>query len=246
MRLAPRIAIVVSILTLVASLVGFVGALVLNAFVLDEYDAYGEVAVPGRGSLDLPAGEVTISFHTLTTGRPTGGFPIPDLRFGMTPPEGVPDPEVTESIGGTTSINSDVHVRIWTVQIPEAGTYEIETDGNVDGYIQPRLAFGRDSSHSWVLWLFGGLFVVGLLELFAALMWSARVRKKARPLEPHELAFNEPTWNSPPPPATTSGGYTPNDQGIRLEQIRQLAALRDSGALTEEEYAEEKRRILGD
>ena len=244
MRLAPRIAIVVSILTLVASIVGFVGALMLNAFVFDEYDAYGEVAVPGRGSLDLPAGEVTISFHTLTTGRPTGGFPIPDLRFAMTPPEGVPDPQVTESIGGTTSVNSDVHVRIWTVQIPEAGTYEVEADGDVDGYIQPRLAFGRDSSHGWVLWLFGGLFVLGLLELFAALMWSARVRKKARPLEPHELVFDEPTWDSPPP-AATPDSYTPSDQGIRLEQIRQLAALRDSGALTEEEYAAEKRRILG-
>ena len=39
-------------------------------------------------------------------------------------------------------------------------------------------------------------------------------------------------------------GYAPSDQGIRLEQIRQLAALRDSGALTEEEYEAEKRRIL--
>jgi len=95
-----------------------------------------------------------------------------------------------------------------------------------------------------VLWLFGGLFVVGLLELFAALLWSARVRKKARPLEPHELAtLDAPTWDGPPP-ASPSTDYTPNDQGIRLAQIRQLAALRDSGALTEEEYTAEKRRIL--
>lgn len=244
MRLAPRIAIVVSILTLVASIVGFVGALVLNAFVLNEYDAYGEVPIPGSGSVQLPAGEATVSFHTLATGRPTSGFPIPDLRFAISAPDGAPDPEVTESVGATTSINSDVHVRIWTVEIPRDGSYQIEADGDVDGYIQPRLAFGRDSSHSWVLWLFGGLFVVGLLELFAALMWSARVRKKARPLEPHELAtLDAPTWDGPPPPPP-SADYTPSDQGIRLEQIRQLAALRDSGALTEEEYGAEKRRIL--
>jgi Short C-terminal domain len=31
---------------------------------------------------------------------------------------------------------------------------------------------------------------------------------------------------------------------VRLEQLRQLAALRDSGALTEAEFEAEKRRIL--
>jgi Short C-terminal domain len=242
MRLAPRIAIVVSVLTLVASVLGFVAALVLNAFVLDEYDAYGEVTIPGSTNLHLPAGEMTVSFHTMSTGRPTGGFPIPDLRFGIVPPAGVSDPQVTENIGGTTSVNSDVHVRIWTVHIPQEGNYDIQVDGSVNGYIQPRLAFGRDGSHGWVLWLFGGLFGLGLLELFASLMWSARVGKKARPLEEHELVTQDPpTWSAGPAPVAS---FTPTDRGVRLEQIRQLAALRDSGALTEEEYAAEKRRIL--
>ena len=242
MRFAPRIAIVVSTLTLVASVLGFVAALVLNAFVLDEYDAYGEVTIPGSTNLHLPAGEMTVSFHTMSTGRPTSGFPIPDLRFGIIAPAGVPDPQVTESIGGTTSVNNDVHVRIWAVQIPQEGNYEIQVDGSVNGYIQPRLAFGHDSSRGWVLWLFGGLFGLGLLELSASLMWSARVGKKARPLEPHETVTHDPpTWSAGPAPVAS---YTPTDQGVRLEQIKQLAALRDSGALTEEEYAAEKRRIL--
>lgn len=242
MRRAPRIAIVVSILTLVAAALGFIAALILNAFVLDEYDAYGEVTIPGSTSLELPAGEMTVSFHTVTTGRPTSGFPIPDLRFGITPPAGVPEPTVTESIGGTTSVNSDVRVRIWTVHIPQKGTYEVKADGSVDGYIAPKLAFGRDSSHSWLVWLFAGLFGLGLLELFASVTWSLRANKKARLLEPDELVTtDQPIANAGPAPA---GGYTPTDQGVRLEQIRQLAALRDSGALTEEEYAAEKRRIL--
>ncbi len=109
------------------------------------------------------------------------------MGLSIDPPAGVPEPEVTESIGGTTTVNSDTHVRVWVAQIPEAGTYEITTDGNVNGYINPRLAFGHASSHSWLLWLFGGLFVMGLLELFAALFWSARIGKKARPLGPQEL-----------------------------------------------------------
>ncbi|HEX2283550.1 MAG TPA: SHOCT domain-containing protein, partial [Mycobacterium sp.] len=114
----------------------------------------------------------------------------------------------------------------------------------VDGYINPSLAFGRDSSYGWLVWLFGGLFVVGLLELFASLWWSARSAKKARPLRPEELLpVNDPTWNARPT-AAPAADYTPSDHGIRLEQLRQLAALRDSGALTEEEYNAEKRRIL--
>ncbi len=242
MRLAPRIAIVVSILTLVASIIGFVAVLILNAFVLDEYDAYGEVPIPGSASLELPAGEMTVSFHTVTTGTPTSGFPIPELSFSITPAGGLPDPTVTESIGGTTSVNSDVHVRIWTAQIAQPGTYDVKVDGAADGYISPRLAFGRDSSHGWLVWLFGGLFALGLLELFAAITWSLRASKKARLLEPDELVTTEPSLSSAAPDPSSS--YTPTDQGVRLEQIRQLTALRDSGALTEEEYNAEKRRIL--
>jgi hypothetical protein len=252
MSRAPRIAIVVSIVTLVASILGFIAVLVLNTFVLDEYDAYGEVPIPGSTNMHLPAGEVTVSFHTVTTGTPTSGFPIPNLSFGITGPAGSPQPTVTQNIGGTTSVNSDVRVRIWTVRIPQEGTYDVKTEGSVDGYIAPSLAFGRDDSRGWMLWLFGGLFVFGLFDLFAALIWSARAGKKARLLEPHEYATTDQPLSSPQPEPEPelepepAASYTPTDQGVRLEQIRQLAALRDSGALTEQEYAAEKRRILKD
>src|SRR5258708_25418502 len=99
-RSGPRIAIRSAILTLVIAIVGFIATLILNAFVLDAYDAYGEVTIPGSTSLHLPAGEVTVSFHTAVTGSPSSRFPIPDLKFNVTPPAGVPKPEGTESIGG--------------------------------------------------------------------------------------------------------------------------------------------------
>jgi len=243
MRFAPRIAIVVSVLTLIASILGFIAVLILNTFVLDEYDAYGEVPIPGSTSLQLPEGQMTVSFHTVTTGRPTSGFPIPDLSFSITGPAGLPQPKVTENIGGTTSVNSDVRVRVWTVDIPQTGTYDVTTDGAVGGYIAPQLAFGHDSSRSWLLWVFGGLFGLGLLELFVAVTWSLRANKKARLLAPDEIVTADPTISTLAPPGSSSSS-TPTDQGVRLEQIRQLAALRDSGALTEAEYTAEKRRIL--
>ena len=36
----------------------------------------------------------------------------------------------------------------------------------------------------------------------------------------------------------------PSDQGVKIEQLKTLAALRDSGALTEEEFKAEKRKVL--
>jgi hypothetical protein len=36
----------------------------------------------------------------------------------------------------------------------------------------------------------------------------------------------------------------PSGEGVRLERLKTLAALRDSGALTEQEFEAEKRRIL--
>jgi Short C-terminal domain len=75
------------------------------------------------------------------------------------------------------------------------------------------------------------------------LIWSAKRGKKARPLAPEELlTLAEPTWS--PQVVPPASGYAPSDQGVRLEQLRQLAALRDSGALTDEEFEAEKHRIL--
>lgn len=242
---APRIAVVVSVLTMLVSVVGFIVTLVLNAFVFDEFDAYGEVPIPGKGSIELPAGEVTVSFHTIITGQPTSGFPIPEISIDIESPGGAADPVVTESIGGTTTVNSDTHVRVWVVEVAQAGTYRVATDGDVAGYINPRLAFGHGSAYSWLLWVFGGLTALGVLELIAALVWSARAGKAARPLAPHEVlsADGAPTLHAV---STPTSGYQPSDQGMRLEQLKQLAALRDSGALTEAEFQAEKRRILND
>ena len=239
-RSGPRIAILVAILTLVTAGVGLVATLILNAFVFDEFDAYGEVPIPGTASLHLPAGEATVSFHTMVTGSPSSGFPIPDLQFSITPPAGVPKPQVTESVGGTTTVNSDTHVQVWQLQVPQEGTYDVVTDGNVNGYIDPRLAFGHGSSYGWLTWLFGGILALGVVELVVGLFWSARSAKAARPLTPEEAVhLDQPSWSDGSVPS-----YTPSDQGVRLEQLRQLAALRDSGALTEAEFENEKRRIL--
>jgi hypothetical protein len=236
-KAATRFAVIMSIVTLVVGVVGLIATLVLNAFVLDNYDAYGEVPVPGSGSLRLPAGEVTVSFHTQVIGSPSGGgLPVPRLTMTLIPPAGVADPVVTESFGSTTTVNNDAHRRVWLVEVPVEGTYYVKASGQVGGFISPRLAFGQRSSHGSLVWVFVVLAMLGLLKLLCALWWSARVRRR-----PQRIATGQPVA------ATTSAPdvlYAPGDEGVRVEQLKTLAALRDSGALTEAEFEAEKRRIL--
>ena len=63
------------------------------------------------------------------------------------------------------------------LQIPAEGTYHVTTDGKVNGYINPQLAFGHDSSYGWLAWAFAGLFALGLVELTASIIWVVRSRQ---------------------------------------------------------------------
>jgi hypothetical protein len=229
-----RILTAVSILLMVVAIPGFIVMLVLNAFFLDDYDAYGEVSIPGSGSVHLPRGEITISFHTVVVGSPNGGLPVPPLGITFNPPDGVAQPAVTENIGSTTTINNDAHVRVWTAQIPAEGNYTVTTDGQVNGFISPRLAFGHPNTLGYLVWVFVGMFVAGLIGTIVSRMASSRGRRNAATAV---VRVRAPEPVSTPP----SGG-----EDMRLERLTTLASLRDSGALTEEEFQAEKRRILGD
>lgn len=266
-RTAPRALTLIAILTMVVSIIGFVVTLILNAFVLDEYDAYGEVSIPGSGSIELPEGEVTISFHTIVIGGSGSGLPVPELSINIVPPDGVDDPVLTEDFGTSTFVNNDARVRVWTARIPEDGTYEITTDGNVGAFLNPSLAFGHGSEYGWVTWLFVALFGFAIVDLIIARVWAASVKRTDPPAAggfgaPHAYgstaSFGSPSsFGSPPsygppgyptptyvPPPQPRGSYVPTDQGIRLEQLNTIARLRDSGALTQDEFEAEKKRIL--
>jgi Short C-terminal domain len=236
-RRLAKISLTTAIVMMVVSVGGFIVALVLNTFFLDKYDTYGEVPIPGSGSLYLPAGQVTISFHTVVIGGPNGGgLPVPPLGVTIGPPDGVAQPVVTENIGSTTTVNNDAHVRVWVAQIPAAATYNITTDGQVNGFIAPRLAFGHSSPYGYLVWVFVAIFVVGLVDSILSGWWLARTRRKAAAAV---VDLASPTAS---PPTTA---HEPTDEGVRLERLKTLAALRDSGALTEEEFETEKRQILG-
>ena len=247
-RAAPKILLTLAILTLVVSIVGFIGSILLNAFAFDKYNVYGEVPIPGQASLHLPAGEVNITFHTSAVGSPGGGgLPIPELGLSIDPPQGVPQPQVTESFGSTTSVNNDIRRRVWVAQIPAEGTYRISTDGKVSAFIGPRLAFGHGGTMGWLPWLFAALFVMAMIDLVVAVVWLSRRRRAAPAVGLQDLLefdTDREDMNTTAVPSQPTQAYIPTDEGIRLEQLKDIAVLRDSGALTEEEFEQEKRRVL--
>jgi hypothetical protein len=241
-RTAPRALTVVAVVTMVVSVIGFITTLILNAFVFDEYDAYGEVPIPGSSSLHLPAGDVTVTFHTVLIGSTSGsGLPVPPLKYRIESPEGLAEPELTEDYGSTTTVNNDARVRIGYLHVPAEGTYDVTVDGNVSAFLDPRLAFGHGSSHGNLPIVFAVVFGLAVADLIVARVWAARVRRSEPPAAP--------MWSVGdylPPPVTTQPAdpYVPSEQGIRIQQLNTLARLRDSGALTESEYEAEKKRVL--
>src|SRR4051812_23732346 len=172
-RTGPRILTAVAVLAMLASAVGFVLMLVLNAFVFDEYDAYGEVPIPGSSSLELPAGDVTVTFHTTLIGSGGAGLPVPALKYRITGPSGI-DQELTEDYGSTTTVNNDARVRIGYLHVPADGTYRIRLDGNVSAYLNPTLAFGHGSRYGSGPWIMAAIFGVAVVDLLVARIWAAR------------------------------------------------------------------------
>ena len=92
----------------------------------------------------------------------------------MEAPEGARDPVVTEDIGGTVTVNTASHVRVWKLQVADAGDYSVTTEGDVGGFIAPQLTFGRESRMpAWPAAVFALLFVVALGLLLVAVAAAA-------------------------------------------------------------------------
>jgi Short C-terminal domain len=255
-RTAPGLMTRIAVAAMVVAGVGFVVMLILNAFWFDEYDAYGEVSIPGKTSLQLPAGDVTVTFNTVLIGSSGNGLPVPKLGYTITGPKGVGELTISEDYGTSTTVNNDARRRIGYLHVVEAGTYDIDVDGNVSAYLNPTLTFGHGSNYGRVPWILAAVFGVGLVDLIVARVWASRLRRRESGpgYSPPPMGLGAtPTWAAagypPPPPPPPQrydqpGSFTPSDEGIRVQQLNSLARLRDSGALTEDEFQAEKKRLL--
>jgi hypothetical protein len=117
-------------------------------------------------------------------------------------------------------------------QIPTDGTYRITTDGKVGAFIDPQLAFGHAGTMGRLPWL----FVMAMIDLVIAVVWLSRRRRAGPAVElPDPMGFDvDEVGTDNPFPATVTGrptpAYIPADRGVHLEQLKDLAALRDSAS----------------
>jgi hypothetical protein len=235
-----------SIALMVLCAVGFVGTLVWHSFGGD-YDKYGRIDIPGSGKVTLPTGEVEINYAVRLATNGTGGaLTVPNLHFSMEAPDGARDPTVTEDGGGTVSVNTAAHVRVWRLQVKDAGDYSVTTDGDVGGFVAPQLTFGqRSPMPAWPTAAFGLVFLVAFgLLLVSALAASHGGGSSSRP-----KAASEPTSAQPSsvpygaPSSTTLTTNTPEQELARLARLQQLTDLHTSGTLSDAEYEAAKARL---
>jgi hypothetical protein len=138
-----------------------------------DASAYGEVPVPGRDSVNLPAGEVIIFYGERTE---SGDSPLtvpPNLRLRVRTTNG-------QSLLGSTPYAFDqfddgdfVRRAIAKLRVPEAGDYEAVSSTSDPGAVEPVISFGRNGTRDFGYVLFvlsGGLLLAAILGIGTTLV----------------------------------------------------------------------------
>ena len=249
----PRILTAIAVVTMVVSVIGFVATLMLNTVrvrrvrrVRRGADSRLEQPAPARRGRHR---QLPHRHHRRDHGG--GGLPVPPLkhrhRFAPRRAE-EPDADARTSAPRRRSTTTPasagfLHVRV--VGGPDSrGGHVRRHDRRRPSVrlLNPTLAFGHGSPPR-------RLAVSGSARrssaspssvLVIARVWAARGEAQSRTdrrlLRPADR--RSACRSAPPEP------FTPTEDGIRIEQLNTLARLRDSGALTEDEFEAEKRRIL--
>ena len=231
-----------SVALMLLSIVGFVGTLVWHGFGGDS-DEYGRIDVPGSGQVTLPRGEVNIHYAVrLATNGGGGALTVPNLSFSMEAPEGARDPVVTEDIGGTVTVNSSAHVRVWKLQVSDAGTYAVTTEGDVQGFIAPQLTFGRGSPMpAWPAAVFAVLFVVSLGLLLVAAVAGSHAGASIGGTQATTPSVPSVPYGAPSSESLST--TTPEEEMARLARLQQLTDLHRAGTLSDAEYDAARSRL---
>jgi hypothetical protein len=166
MRTGYRLALGVAGVTIVIAIVLFVAEAVGAT---RDASAYGQVSLPGRESVNLPAGDVIIFYGERIGAFEHSPLPVPsNLRLRVRTTNG-------QSLVGSTpyrfnQFNDGDYVRrsIAKLRVPEAGDYEAVTPTRVPGAIDPVLSFGHDGTKNFGYVLFvlaGGLLLAAILAV---------------------------------------------------------------------------------
>ncbi len=143
-------------------------------------NAYGEIPVPGRGSVNLPAGEVIIFYGERIGLNEDSPLRIPpNLRLRVRTTNG--QLLLGSTPYGFDQLNDGDYVRrsVAKLRVPEAGDYEAVSPTRATGAVQPLISFGRNGTRNFGYVLFvlaGGLLLAAILAVGTALVARAERR----------------------------------------------------------------------
>jgi len=163
MRTGYRLAVGVASITLALAIVLLVVELLGSS---RDPSAYGQVSVPGRDSVALPAGDVII-FYGESSGTAGASPQVPaNLQLRVRTASG-------QSLLGSTPDLSDpfdheghTWQSIARLRVPEAGSYEAVSVSRVPGAEDPVIGFGHTGSRNFGyvgFVLAGGLLLAAIL-----------------------------------------------------------------------------------
>ena len=170
MRTGYRLALGVAIITVVAGIALFIAEAVGAT---RDANAYGQVSVPGRESVNLPSGEVIIFY-----GERIGRFEHSPLAVPQNLKLRVRTTNGQLLLGSTpypfNQFNDGDYVRrsIAKLRVPEAGDYEAVSPTRVIGGVDPVISFGRNGTKNFGYVLFvlaGGGLLAAILAIVTAL-----------------------------------------------------------------------------
>ena len=188
--------------------------------------------IPGAATLHLPAGEVAITLHTYAVGAASGGgLPIPELGVSIDPPPGVADPTSSRTSAPPPASTMTSAAGCGSPTFRPKGNYRIRADGKGQ-CVHPSRGWPSDTDRRWVgcHGCSGALLAVSIADLVISMIWLSRRRSAASVPNPPGMVSDDfaPDPDAGPtvtPASQPMGAYTRPDEGVRIEQIKHLAAL---------------------
>jgi hypothetical protein len=171
MRTGYRLAIGVAAITIAVAVV----LLVVEAAKPNrDASAYGQLSVPGRDSVNLPAGDVIIFYGERIGALEQSPLNVPpNLRLTVRTTNG--QQLLGSSPYGFNQFNDGDYARrsIAKLRVPESGDYEAVSSTHLPGAAEPVISFGRNGTKNFGYVLFvlaGGLLLSGILGVGTALV----------------------------------------------------------------------------
>jgi hypothetical protein len=171
MRTGYRLAVGVGVITVIVAVVLFVAELAGSS---RDADAYGQVPVPGRESVNLPAGEVIIFYGERGPGSGDAALTVPrNLQLRVRTASGQLLLGSTPYVFAQFDDGDYVRKAIAKLRVPEAGDYEAVSPTTAAGASGPVISFGHEGSKDYGYVLFvlaGGGLLAAVLGIGTAIV----------------------------------------------------------------------------